>query len=249
MPYSAPMDGQRRGTALKKDMIRAAWRGQQECETCDVRNVALFAGLRESDFEGLHVAIEDLEFRAGATLYNVDDPGLAVFTVRTGLVKLVQYLPNGGQRIVRLVKRGGTAGLEATVGEPYAHSAVAVHTSRVCRIPAASLDDLRSRNAGLCMHLMQRWHDAVRQADDWLTYLSTGTARSRMARLLLYLMDDTGDPTCRLLGREDMAAILGVTMETASRLVAEFRRDRVIVRQAGRRFTCDTERLGEIASA
>jgi len=234
-------------TVLRKDSIRAAWRGQPECEKCGIRHLALFADLRESDFEGIHVPIEDLEFPGGSTLYNVGDPGQAVFTVRTGVVKLIQYLPNGSYRIVRLLTQGGTAGLEATIGEPYGHSAVAVRETLVCRIPSATVDQLRTKNPDLCKRLMQRWHDSVQQADDWLTRLSTGSAKSRMARLFLYLMGDTCDPTCQIFGRNDMAAILGITTETASRLVAEFSRDRVVAPLAANRFMCDQRKLEEIA--
>ena len=90
----------------------------------------------------------------GSTLYNVGDPGQAVFTVRTGVVKLVQYLPNGTYRIVRLLTQGRTARLEATVGEPYSHSAVAVRESLVCRIPSATVEQLRTKNPDLCKRLM-----------------------------------------------------------------------------------------------
>jgi len=227
--------------------ILAEWRGRPACDTCNVRHLALFVDLIEKDFEHLPVPIDDLEFQAGAEIYRIDDPGQAVFTVRTGIVKLVQYLPGGSYRIVRLLRPGDTAGLEATVGAPYRHSAIVLQPSQVCRIPAATVEELRLRNPVLCKQLMQRWHRSVQHADDWLTFLSTGSARARMARLFVYLKGDSCESVCQIFSRDDMAAILGITTETASRQVAEFKRERVVAPLSTNRFLCDVAKLEEIA--
>jgi CRP/FNR family transcriptional regulator, anaerobic regulatory protein len=232
---------------VKPARILAAWRGQPECENCGVRHLALFADLDEADFKGLHLPIEDLGFESGAALYHAGDPGSAVFTVRSGVVKLVQYLPNGGQRIVRLLTQGSTAGLEALLDHPYQHSAIAMQASLVCRIPCGIVQKLNARNPKLYDQLMQRWHRSLQQADEWITLLSTGSARARMARLFLYLKGDSCDPVCQFFGREEVAAILGVTTETASRTVAELKRAQVISPLPSNRFRCDVAKLQEIA--
>lgn len=236
------------GSYLKASKVEAAWRGQPECAKCDIRHLALFADLQEEDFIGVHLPVEDLEFRAGATLYRAEDPGLALFTVRGGLVKLVQYLANGDQRIVRLLKQGDTAGLEAVLDQPYRHTAVTMQATRMCRIPMTTIHQLNADTPKLYGQLMKRWQQSVDRADEWLTFLSTGTARARMARLFLYLRSDSTDPLCQLFGREDVAAILGVTSETASRLIAELKRERIVIALPGNRFRCDVAKLQEIAS-
>ncbi len=228
--------------------MAAAWRGQPECAKCDIRHLALFADLREEDFTDVHLPVEDLEFQAGAALYRAEDPGQALFTVRGGLVKLVQYLANGDQRIVRLLRQGDTAGLEAAIDQPYRHTAVTMQTSRVCRIPMTTIHQLNADTPRLYGQLMKRWQQSVDRADEWLTFLSTGTARARMARLFLYLRSDATEPLCQLFGREDVAAILGITSETASRLIAELKRERIIIALPGNRFRCDVAKLEEIAS-
>lgn len=226
---------------------RAEWRGQPECDTCGVRHLALFSDLATEDFAELHLSIADLDFSPGGVLYTVGAPDQAVFTVRSGLVKLVQYLPNGDQRIVRLLRQGDVAGLEAVLDQPYRHAAITMTTALVCRIPATGIHQLNARAPQLCHQLMRRWQQSVDQADDWLTFLSTGTARARVARLLLYLKGDSCEPTCQLFGRDDMAAILGITSETASRVIADCKRQQLIVALAGNRFRCDWPRLEEIA--
>jgi len=70
---------------------------------------------------------------------------------------------------------------------------------------------------------MARWQQALNEADAWLTQFTTGTARQRVARLLLRLACPASDHRLRLFGREDMAAMVGLTTETVSRTIAELR--------------------------
>ena len=233
---------------MKVKKILAAWRGEPQCEKCQVRHLALFSDLAESDFMGLHLHIEDLEFPAGTVIYHSDEPGRAVFTIRNGVVKLVQCLPNGTQRIVRLLRQGSTLGLEAVLGEPYRHAAITMQDALICRIPATAIHQLNAQSPTLYTQLMRRWQQSVEQADEWLTFLSTGTARARVARLFLHLNGVSGETTCHLFGREDVASILGITSETACRIVAEFSRDKVINALSSNRFECDLQRLEEISS-
>jgi CRP/FNR family transcriptional regulator, anaerobic regulatory protein len=230
---------------MKKNRIQAAWQGPAECLECSIRDLALFADLREPDFQLIHVPIDEIYHETGSTLYNTGDAGQYVFTLRGGLVKLVQYLPDGTQRIVRLLRQGAVAGLEVLLDDSYEHTAIALHPTPVCRIPVHVVNDLDEKTPRLHRQLMARWHESVRDADDWLTGLSTGSARARVGRLLLYLPASPSGLR-EMFNREDMGAMLGVTTETASRIMAEFRRTGVIIEKGHNVFECQMEALREI---
>ena len=66
----------------------------------------------ESPTFAVHRPIDQLQYPAGATIYQAGDEGTSLFTVRTGLVKLSHYLPDGSQRIVRLLRKTDVLGLE-----------------------------------------------------------------------------------------------------------------------------------------
>ncbi|MEW5729470.1 MAG: Crp/Fnr family transcriptional regulator [Pseudomonadota bacterium] len=229
--------------------------GKAECRSCGIRDLVLFADLQEADFQLIHLPIDDMRIEAGGVLYEAGDEGAAAFTIRSGLVKLVQYLPDGTQRIVRLLRPGAVAGLEVLVGRPYEHSAVVIQSALVCRLPREVLDRLSRETPRLHRQLMNKWHDSLRQADEWLTELNTGSSRQRVARLFLHLLDASalpcspGDGKVHMLAREDVGAILSVTTETASRMVAEFKRGNVVTEVAANVFTCDREALEDLAAA
>lgn len=232
---------------MKRTQIEAAWKGMAHCQDCGIRDLVLFADLTEQDYSLIHLPIDEIEYDAGATLYSAGADGSALYTIRSGLVKLVQYLPDGSQRIVRLLKSGSTAGLEVTLGQACEHTAIAVHPTLVCRIPRQVVDRLSRETPRLHSQLMQRWHAALRQADDWLTELSTGKAPQRLARLLLMLADSSACAT--LFSREDVGSMLGITTEHASRTVAEFKRNGLLIELAPNRYRCDLKQLGNVAAS
>lgn len=232
---------------MRRTQIDAAWQGTAHCEDCGIRDLVLFADLTEPDFNLIHLPIDDIAFDAGATIYSAGGDGATLYTIRSGLVKLVQYLPDGTQRIVRLLRNGATAGLEAILGQAYEHTAIALQPTQVCRIPRQVVERLSRETPRLHGQLMQRWHAALRQADDWLTALSTGKAPQRLARLMLQLAEPDGGVT--LFSREDLGSMLGITTEHASRTVAEFKRNGLIAELAPNRYRCDLDRLTAIAAA
>ncbi|MBB1126379.1 Crp/Fnr family transcriptional regulator [Thiospirillum jenense] len=231
----------------KSVTLREAWAGDADCRTCALRTSMLFADLEAADFEIIHEPIEQFNFKAGAVLYHSGDRDEYMFTVRSGALKLVQYLADGNLRIVRLVRSGDVLGLEALLDECYQHDAVVLQPTELCRFPVQLVQTLAHDNSKLYRELMTRWQRALTEADAWLTELSTGSARQRMARLLLRLIQDSTRNTCQLFNREDMGAMLGITTETASRTVASFKREDLIIEITPTEYLLDVLSLRRIA--
>ena len=122
--------------------IEIAWQGPPQCEHCGIRHLVLFADLSHDDFSLIHKPVDELVFKVGEALYQAGDLPEHVYTVREGLIKLVQFLPNGEQRIVRLLKQGDATGMEALLGEPYAHNAIVLQPVSACRIPVEVVERL-----------------------------------------------------------------------------------------------------------
>jgi CRP/FNR family transcriptional regulator len=213
---------------IKKVTLHEAWDGVADCRNCAVRGSVLFANLQESDFDRIHQPIEQFILPPGSSLYRAGDKAEFLFTIRKGCVKLVQYLPDGGQRIVRLLRGTDLTGLEALVEDSYRHDAVILEETEVCRLPIQLVKNVAEDNPKLYQDLLQRWHRALSDADAWITELSTGSAKQRVARLLLRVMNGDGNNRSQLFSREDMGAMLAITTETASRVIADFKRQGLI---------------------
>jgi len=232
---------------MNKIHLKEAWQGVANCSQCNIRNSVLFAGLSEDDFKQLHKPINQFQIKAGDRIYGVGDEAANMYTLRSGLVKLVQYLPDGTQRIVRLLRTSDVIGLEAVLSPTYKHDAIALRDTEICRYPASAAQQLSKTNPVLHQELMTRWEQALNEADKWATEFSTGTSKQRISRLLLMLSKNHPASSCTLFSREDMGAMLSLTTETTSRTIAEFKRQHVIVETSFNEFLCDVEKLEEIA--
>lgn len=221
--------------------------GGADCVNCSIRKSVLFAGLEISECAAIHRPIDEVVLSPHEALYRAGDPAQSVFTIRSGLVKLVQYLPDGHQRIVRLLRDTDVTGLEALLEQPYQHDAIVLQPTEVCRIPLEVIQRLDRDQPKLRKELMLRWQHALGEADAWLTQLSTGSARARMARLLLRLANGKEGAEIELFGREDIGSMLGITTETASRIIAEFKRKGVLREMpGGATLKCDLAALNKL---
>ncbi|MDD5297137.1 MAG: Crp/Fnr family transcriptional regulator [Rhodocyclaceae bacterium] len=220
--------------------------GQSRCGDCAARVSGLFSDLPESAFDTHHGFIEHFSLPAKSVLFREGDAGRYVYTLRSGVIKLVQRAPNGAPRIVGLMHKGDTVGLGALGGLPYRHGAEALEASEVCRIPVETLRLLRASHPQLAEQIFLRQQKSVDAANQIITLLSTGSAQGRVVRCILHTLSTDGSDTCPAMCREDMAALISVTVETVSRIVADFKRQGLIVERHSR-FYLDRAGLEKFA--
>lgn len=227
-----------------------AWNGDADCLNCSLRGSALFNGLTAEDFESIHYPVEQVTLNPGDVLYKEGEPGHYLFTVRSGLMKLVQYLPDGSQRIVRLACSTDVLGLEMLLSDHYEHEAIVLRTTELCRYSREAVESLSQSNPVVYKNLMMRWQKALSNADAFITQLSTGSARKRMAHLLLRLADDSSDaPECYLFSREDIGSILSITTETASRTLSELKRESLVEEISHNHYHLDIPALTDVIAS
>jgi CRP-like cAMP-binding protein len=197
----------------------------EECGLCPTREMALFANVKPEDLIQMHAPIQYKVFEKGEKLYEIDEKAGFIYTLHDGALKLEQQLPTGELRIVRLLRRGDLAGIEAVTAAEYQHDAIAMTRISVCKIPANLVLDFSIKSPELHENLLNKWQFALTTSDTWLTKLSTGPSRYRVARLLIWLSENSSDEAFFMPGREDMGNMLSLTTETVSRTIAELRRD------------------------
>jgi CRP/FNR family transcriptional regulator, anaerobic regulatory protein len=214
------------------------WRGTADCRQCGIRDMVLFADLRDEDFELIHAPIDDMELPAGQALVRMGETATSLYTLRTGAIKLVRNTVDGRQRIVRVLRSGDVVGLEALMGHSYESDAIALSTIQVCRLPLQVVLRLQRETPRLHQRLLERWHRSLKEADDWLADLNFGTARQRVAGLLLKMRTSSEGDETTIFSREDMGAMLDLKLETVSRTLNALIREAIIepLDKTGRRY-------------
>ena len=225
--------------------IDSAWKGTSDCRNCGIRDMVLFADLNEQDFGEIHTPIDDMVFVANAKIYSEGQQALGVFTLRKGMVKLVRATADGRERIVRVLRPGDVLGLEALATARFDSEAIALVESSMCRIPLSVLHHLSANSPRLHKRLMQKWQQALRDADDWLADLNFGSARQRVAALALKMRDSEQPGFTTFFARDDMGAMLDIKLETVSREISGLVRDGALkpCDKQGRRYEITNENL------
>lgn len=188
------------------------------------------------------------DFKYGSLLYRADASVDAVYHIRSGIVKMVRFEPTGGQRIVRVLKAGDVAEIESIISDVFEHTAIAVDNVSACRIPIESFRRHVVSSGQVQWQALKQSLANLREAETWLSQLTGNktSARARMARLLLCLRVGA-DERIHRIGIEDMAAIVGITAATVSRIVSEFRRNGMIS-DGGNRASAQRYFRGNVAA-
>jgi CRP/FNR family transcriptional regulator len=183
-------------------------------------------------FEPLFQGGKRKSFAAKQIIFREGDPADTVSAILQGLVKLISYSPDGRARIVRLHSKYSFLGLGGLIEPTYRHTAVAVDQVEAVCMPLRAIAQLKKENPHLYCRLIECWYQHLKSADVWITDFSTGSIKARVARLVNFLAAIQNDvPTSTavtLLTCEEMAAILGVTVESVSRVLAQFKRSHML---------------------
>jgi CRP-like cAMP-binding protein len=233
-------------------MTEMSPRKRSNCMACDLRQVMVCADVTATELEDFHTWIDDLAIPPGGTVFGANSPANGVYCIRSGMVKLTRFSSSGTQRIVRIVKRGDVVGMEALFSEFFEHAAIAVGEVVACRIPIANFRRMVEANGTLQRRLFEKSQHALHEAETWLSELAGGTAhaRERMARLLLRMREGSTNRIHRF-NLEDIGGMLGITIETASRVLSDFNRQGLITKHTAgkekRFYSADIAALEKIA--
>lgn len=210
---------------MKTVGIRSRLLDLESCYSCTVRESSLCSGMTEDEFNHAYLSFEDFKFPAGSMLFRQGDSGGYIFSIREGMVKLNRIRQNGEQRIMRILRPADVVGLEVIVANNYEYDAIALEPVVACRIPVKVMQQLDRKSPLLHKKLLERWHKTVIEADEWMTELTSGSARARLARLLLKMRNPAKPELSTLFSRDDIGSMLCMTMETASRTINAFQRE------------------------
>lgn len=195
-----------------------------------------------------------IRYAANETLYHQGSAATSVTFIIAGLLKLIVHLPNGRARIVRVHRPGSILGLGGLLDEKNEHTAVALNPVTALRLPLNAVRRLKHEDPEAYIALIERWHGYLKDADIWITRFSTGPIRGRVARLLAFLADinrNSAVDQLQLLTCEEMGSVLGVTSESTSRVLADFKRRHILMNDDmhadSEIYNADMRRLRHIA--
>lgn len=206
----------------------------------------LFCSIHLEGLEHLFEPIDSLRYAPKAQVYTQGEQGESLYSIRSGLVKLVQTEADGNERIVRLIGPKHVFGLESIVSAPYHQTAIVLQELSVCRIPSIDLSQLINEDPSLNDKIMQCWEHHLSLSEQWLTELSLGSVKNRVINFLLMFksLHEHQSGPLQLISYEDIASIIGSSRETVTRVMAELRVKQLIHRgETAKEVSFDDEAL------
>jgi CRP/FNR family transcriptional regulator len=211
----------------------------------DLLRRGCWASLPAGTIEPLTEGGRVVEFPAGHVVYTEADPErLAV--VLQGLLRVYMHASDGRQVTVRYVRSGDLLGVPALVGGPapvfvQAVAAGAAFFFDVSRVKRAAHQDA-SLAWALAEESVHRLYDALEE----LAGHAFASVRQRVARHLLDLAAARPAGSGRLtvlVSQQNLANSVGSVREVVTRVLAEFRAERLVTTAPGRVEILDPVRM------
>ena len=172
-------------------------------------------------------------------IFQEEDPAEYVYIVVEGKVKIVKQAPGGKEVILEVFAPAEIFGGATLLLERHPASAVAMEPGVILRLPCAHYQALLKRFPPLAFQVIERLADRLREAHQVIRGLAADRVEARMARLLFKLADKIGRPAgaaTRLglhLTRQDIADMVGCTLETAIRILSRWQKEGFIKTEDG----------------
>ncbi|MFQ5881402.1 MAG: Crp/Fnr family transcriptional regulator [Candidatus Methylomirabilales bacterium] len=214
------------------------------CLECGARQTCLLVSqLSPQEVEASKGIRHIRSYEPRQILYHEGMPALGIHILCWGLVKLSRGNTQGHQQILRIVGPGEICGEEALVeGAAYTNTAEALETCQTAFVRREAFLDLLQGGDRVFLPLLRQICQVLMETQIRLSRVVLSDARTRMAAQLLELGERYGRAGPKgisvnlPLRRAELAALVGLSPETAMRLLSEFRREGFLEVQ-GRRLT------------
>ena len=166
---------------------------------------------------------------AGQHLYRVGNQARSLFLVHSGLIKTSSISPAGEELTLRLYHPGDLVGELCLCGGGRREEAIALEPSTVSEIAFAALLARLRQDPDAALDLATVVCDRLTDAYEQIESLSWDTVLYRLARTLLRLAEDLGEPSeagirlAHYIRQEELARLVGARREVVSGLLNQLR--------------------------
>jgi CRP/FNR family transcriptional regulator, anaerobic regulatory protein len=166
-------------------------------------------------------------YRSGASFQ-------AVYLVRAGFLKTVVVLEDGREQVTGLYMSGDMLGMDGIALGTHASEAIALGDSDICVVPYERLEALSDDERPMRRHLHRMLSHEIVREQRMMLLLGTMSAEERVAAFLINLSQRfaargfSGSEFVLRMTREEIGSLLGIKLETVSRIFSRFQKEALI---------------------
>jgi len=221
----------------------------------NLKKIDLFKNLTDEELKELGRYVTTTMFRKKDDIFTEGDAPEWFYIVLTGKVKVTKISHDGKEIILEIISPfdifGGVAVLR---NFPYPANAVAMEDSEILKISRKNLMRLVDRFPNLMFCIALQLGDRMKSSFDSLKNIALERVEARIAALLLKLGNKVGIETKEgllidmRLTKQDVADMVGTTVETSIRTFSKFKKEGLVTDSDGKVIIKDLERLATLSS-
>lgn len=200
-----------------------------------------FSGLSAQALEAVNARFREQHFKADQVIFREGEPAQRLAFVAHGKVKLLRHSLRGDDVVLDLLPQGSLFGGLTPLGD-LQHSETAVAQTDCCilTVGADAFDELLSRHSEVASAVLRTVAQRLEDARETIRQLMVAPVEARLATALLKLAERLGESSEEgvliqtPLPQQDLAAMVGATPETVSRIMAKFKRGGLV--EGGRQW-------------
>ena len=230
------------GPELRSERILAA-----------IRSLPVFRGLSAEDQRRLAVLAEVREYQRGDHVWRAGEPAEYLTVIVRGRVKIVRHAETGDV-ILELFGEGEPVGAIAVYNYmPYPASAVCLEPVTLLMVPRRDYFELLDRNPDFARAIIRELTKLVVALTRKVEEMRGQRVETRIAQLFLTLAERMGRETKEgteiplQLSRQEVADLVGTTVESAIRVLSRWGREGVLNTGQARFVIPSRERLRKVA--
>ena len=198
--------------------------------------IPLFEHLSDRERRKVAEEVVETHYRKDEFIFREGDRATSFHILKAGTVKCVKMSPEGRQVTLKVLMPGDLFCCDAAVLDGGTHHGCAQPMGDVS-VLSLTKDEyyaLLRRNPDAALQVIQYLGARLQEAQEAAKVLALNPAEQRLAALLIKLADRAGlregnhvRLTVRLT-RQDLADMVGMTVETATRIMGRFKREKLV---------------------
>jgi CRP/FNR family transcriptional regulator len=219
-----------------------------------LRRTTIFRRLTPDDRQRVAAVAIVRAYDKGTVLFAEGDPSEQLYTIVEGRVKVFKTTPRGSDVILEIFGPGDPVGAVAVYeSRAYPATAAALEPTRCVLIPRQAFFALLESHPSMVRGLLVGLTHRLVELTNRLTELSGGRIEARLARFFLKLATDIGQARTDgifvrlVLSRQEIADMIGTTIETAIRIMSRWGKDELVRTEKDGFLVVDRHALEAIA--
>ena len=190
-------------------------------------------GDKDSLLEALKLKGKTRSFASKQIIYVENEEPLFLYYVKKGQVKTYKRAKDGRELSSTLYKDGDFFGYESLCkASSYTDNAATLSDSEISLISKADFMDFLLNHQEIANAFIDMLSGSVQEKEEQMLRLAYFSVRKRVADALVQVASKFGEPNMDKatlkISRDDLAALVGTASETVSRMLADFKDEKLI---------------------